>query len=224
MKGNKKKIFVTALSICLIAILSVGSLAWFNATDSVTNTFMVTNSEADADDIFSVDVWEYVDGNTESADQDGNQYRDIVPGGRYHKEPYVENTGLYDQWIRVNVTVSDAEAWMKMLGEDYDLSTIFEEFDADAWKRYDAPIKGEDDTLTYVYYLNYKLQASEKANLFNTVVIPSQLTQDDLATLDGGFTLTISADAVQADNTGDSAQDAFAKVGWEAGTTYNAQE
>lgn len=224
MKGNKKKIFVTALSICLIAILSVGSLAWFNATDSVTNTFMVTSSEAEADEIFSVDVWEYVDGNTESKNPDGKEYSDIVPGGRYHKEPYVENTGLYDQWIRVNVTVSDAEAWVEMLEEDYDLSTIFEGFDAGAWTRYDAPIKGEDDTLTYVYYLNYKLQASEKANLFNTVVIPSQLTQDDLATLDGGFTLTISADAVQADNTGDSAQDAFAKVGWEAGTTYNAQE
>ena len=79
-----------------IIILSLGSLAWFNAKDEVTNKFMVTNSEDDAEKIFSVDVWEYVDGDTENKDQDGNEYNDIVPGGRYHKEPYVENTGLYD--------------------------------------------------------------------------------------------------------------------------------
>ena len=79
MKLNKKKVVVVSLAISLIAILSLGSLAWFNAKDEVTNKFMVTNSEDDADKIFSVDVWEYVDGDTQNKDQDGNEYNDIVP-------------------------------------------------------------------------------------------------------------------------------------------------
>ena len=223
MKLNKKKVVVVSLAISLIAILSLGSLAWFNAKDEVTNKFMVTNSEDDAEKIFSVDVWEYVDGDTENKDQDGNEYNDIVPGGRYHKEPYVENTGLYDQWIRVKVTVSDADEWLAILGTDYDLTTIFEGFDASAWTRYDEPMLVEEageSTLTYVYYLNYKLAPTETAALFNTVVIPSQLTQQDMATLGGTFELDIVAEALQADNTGNSAYEAFDFVGWEADENY----
>ena len=223
MKLNKKKVVVVSLAISLIAILSLGSLAWFNAKDEVTNKFMVTNSEDDAEKIFSVDVWEYVDGDTENKDQDGNEYNDIVPGGRYHKEPYVENTGLYDQWIRVKVTVSDADEWLAILGTDYDLTTIFEGFDESAWTRYDEPMLVEEvggSTLTYVYYLNYKLAPTETAALFNTVVIPSQLTQQDMATLGGTFELDIVAEALQADNTGNSAYEAFDFVGWEADENY----
>lgn len=227
MKLNKKKVVVVSLAISLIAILSLGSLAWFNAKDEVTNKFMVTDSEAEADKIFSVDVWEYVDGDTENKDQDGNEYNDIVPGGRYHKEPRVENTGLYDQWIRVKVTISDANEWISILGEDYDLSSIFEGFDDSAWTRYDAPTlveEGEESTLTYVYYLNYKLAPTETAALFNTVVIPSQLTQQDMATLGGTFELDIVADALQADRTGDSAYEAFDFVGWDADKTYEESQ
>ena len=223
MKLNKKKVVVVSLAISLIAILSLGSLAWFNAKDEVTNKFMVTNSEDDAEKIFSVDVWEYVDGDTQNKDQDGNEYNDIVPGGRYHKEPYVENTGLYDQWIRVKVTVSDADEWLAILGTDYDLTTIFEGFDESAWTRYDEPMLVEEvggSTLTYVYYLNYKLAPTETAALFNTVVIPSQMTQQDMATLGGTFELDIVAEALQADNTGNSAYEAFDFVGWEADENY----
>lgn len=227
MKLNKKKVFVTALAVCLIAILSLGTLAWFNATDSVTNKFMVADSEDEADKIFSVDVWEYVDGDTENKDQDGNTYENIIPGGRYHKEPYVENTGLYDQWIRVKVTVSDAKAWIAALGNDYDLSTIFEGFEDNAWTRYDEPIlveNGDESTLTYVYYLNYRLAPTEKAVLFNTVVLPTQLTQQDVATLGGTFELDIVAEALQADKTGDSAYKAFNTVGWEVEKTYEESQ
>lgn len=221
MKMNKKKVLVTALAVSLIAILSFGTIAWFNDTAKVTNKFMVANSEDDADDIFSVDVWEYVDGDTQNKDKDGNEYNNIVPGGRYHKEPYVENTGLYDQWIRVKVTVSDGDAWKAILGDNYNLESIFEGFDASAWTRYDEPTLDQTTKgLTYVYYLNYKLSSTETAVLFNTVVIPSQLTQQDMATLGGTFDLTIEADALQADKTGDSAHEAFDFVGWEAGTEY----
>ncbi len=214
MKLNKKKLFVTAMALCLIAILSLGTMAWFSDSDEVTNKFMVADSADSPDEIFSVDVWEYVDGDTENKDADGNTYEDIVPGGRYHKEPYVENTGSYDQWIRVKVTVTNADAWIAALGNGYDLGTMFEGHDETAWTRYEAgeykaATETEPSSYTMVYYLNYKLEPDKTACLFNTVVIPTELTQEDMVFVGGEFELTILAEALQADNTGDSAKEAF---------------
>ena len=220
MKMNKKKVLVSAVALCLIAILSMGTLAWFSAEDEVTNTFWMADSADDADEIFSVDVWEYVDGDTENKDTDGATYENIVPGGRYHKEPYVENTGSYDQWIRVKVTVNNADAWIAALGNGYDLGTMFEGHDESAWTRYEAgtytagteatdTTEAVPSTYTMVYYLNYKLEPDQRACLFNTFVIPSELDQNDMVFIGGSFDMTILAEALQADNTGDSAKEAF---------------
>ena len=140
MKMNKKKLLSLALVLVLIATLSFGSLAWFSDTDEVTNKFMVADSASNPDDIFSVDVWEYVDGDKITEDQDGHTYEDILPGGRYHKEPYVENTGSYDQYVRVKVTVTNADAWIAALGNGYDLGTMFEGHDESAWTRYEPGV------------------------------------------------------------------------------------
>jgi len=202
MKLNKKKVFTIALAICLIAILSMGSLAWFSDTDSVTNDFMIADSADTHDEIFSVDVWEYVDGET-TKDDDGNVYEDILPGGRYHKEPYIENTGAYDQYIRVKVTVTNADAWIAALGNGYDLGMMFEGHDETAWTRFEAgEYNGTENTYTMVFYLNYKLAPDQKACLFNTVVIPKELTREDMVFIGGGFDLTILAEAVQTENLG----------------------
>ena len=55
---NKKKVFILALAVCLIAILSMSTLAWFNAADDVTNKFMIADSDGDGTPDFSVSVWE----------------------------------------------------------------------------------------------------------------------------------------------------------------------
>lgn len=219
---SKKKLLSLALVVIMVAILSFGTLAWFSDSDDVTNTFHVATSDdpSDPDDIFSVDVWEYVDLNgngqidEDEKDQDGLQFENVLPGGRYHKEPYVENTGAYDQWVRVKVTVSEAKTFIERLGQDYDLSKSFEGHDEAAWARateedvYDATA----DTLTYTYYLNYRLEPGKTAVLFNTVVMPAELTQADMAAMGGNFSVTVVAEAVQADHTGETAQEAFALV------------
>lgn len=216
MRMNKKKALSLALVVALIAILSFSSLAWFSDTDDVTNTFMVANSAETPDEIFSVDVWEYVEGDIENPDQDGHTYEDILPGGRYHKEPYIQNTGSYDQYIRAKVTVSNADAWIAALGNGYDLGTMFEGHDESVWTRYEAgEYDGTNNTYTMVFYLNYKLAPGEKACLFNTVVIPSQLTQEDMVFVGGEFTLTVLGEAVQTENLGegvDTAYEAFQVV------------
>lgn len=219
---NKKKILSLALVVLLICTISFGTLAWFNDKDDVTNTFHVASSgnSADADSIFSVDVWEYVDGNTTEKDQDGAKFTNILPGSRLLKEVHIENTGAYDQYIRVNVSLTEAKAFTAALESGTDLTRFFEGFDPTAWTRYDEP-RTVDDTLTYTYYLNYKLKPGKDACLFTTVVIPTELTQQDMAAMEGNFALTVVAEAVQADNLGvNDAKAAFDLVEWDVGENY----
>ena len=103
MKLSKTKVVALALAVCLIAVLSMGSLAWFTDDDSVTNDFFIAGSEdQDPDKVFSVDVWEDKDllDNGEDKIQDGIEFPAILPGDELFKEVHIENTGAYPQYIR----------------------------------------------------------------------------------------------------------------------------
>ena len=217
MKLTKKKVFVVALVVSLIAILSLGSLAWFNASDSVENKFMITDSETNPDDVFSVDVYEtLVDENGDPVDPvqktDSNTYDDIAPGDVLTKDTTVENTGKYDQWIRLNVTLTNAENWMSVLKyfNITTLETIFQGYDAGIWQSEgnDTPVLNADGSVTFTYYLKDKLTPGETATLFTAVKIPEQITQDEIVYINE-FNLNIVAEALQADNTGDNCKAAF---------------
>lgn len=215
MHMNKKKLLSLSVVIIMIAILSFSSLAWFSDADEITNEFMIADSESEPDEIFSVDVWEDVDEDGEpDVDQDGHTYENILPGGRYYKQPYVENTGAYDQFIRVKVTVNNADAWIAALGNGYDLGTMFEGHDESLWTRYEPGVyDGTANTYTMTFYLNKILEPDAKEILFTHVVIPGELTQNDMVFIGGSFTLNIVAEAVQTENLGDgvdTAVEAFA--------------
>lgn len=214
MKNLKKKVLLAAVALSLVAIVSMGTLAWFSDSDEVTNKFMVTDSETNPDKIFSVELYET------KVDEDGvpvapyektdaNVYDNIAPGDVLTKDPTIENTGKYDQWIRVIVTVDNADAWIAALGNNYDLGTIFGGHDETAWTRYEVGTY-DNNTYTMTYYLNSKLAAGEKVVLFETVNIPTELTQEDMVFVGGEFELKIVAQALQYDNTGDNCYDAFA--------------
>ena len=217
MKMTKKKVFVTALAVCLIAIISMGTLAWFNASDEVTNKFMIADSDQDGTPDFKVDVWENDPTNPDPTvkDQDGVTYKDIAPGDVLAKNPTVENTGDYDQWIRVYVTFDE---WAKInaacanQGISNDLRTwlnVNYGLSAPAWTAVgDGAV--ENNTVTYVYYYNYKLTPDQTAVLFTNVTIPGEFEQADMAFTSGDFTIKVKAEALQADNTGSNAYDAFA--------------
>ena len=212
---NKKKLLSLALVVIMIAVLSFGTLAWFNDSDSVKNEFHIATSDdpSDPDDIFSVDLWEKTPDNEK--EQVGHTYEKILPGSNLTKAVNVENTGAYDQYIRVVVTLSDGKAWLKVLGAGYDLDSIFFGHDESKWTRSVGTIVG--DEIIYVYYLNEKLAPTKTATLFTNVKIPTFLTQEDMAKLGGGFELTIRADAIQTENLGDgvdTAAEAFAAANW----------
>ena len=213
MKLTKKKVFVSALAICLIAIISMGTLAWFSAQDEVTNNFYIADSDDDTPDkIFSVDVWE----NTPDGDKDtdGYEYTDILPGDTLKKEARVENTGHYDQYIRVTVTISDAQAWIDALGANFSVADVFDGFVASDWNHIWNNMNGATtipENLVYVMYYKDIVEAGEVINVFNNVKIPTSLTREQAVAFGGNFGITVKAEAVQTENVvpaGTAAEDA----------------
>jgi len=229
----KKKLFVAALAICLVAILSMGTLAWFSAQDDVTNKFYIASSDdTDPDDIFSIDVWENTpDGDK---DQDGYEYEDVLPGDLLKKEVNVENTGYYDQYVRVTLTVSDAAAWMDALatnGVAPKLEQIVDGYDpnANVWTDTSVELTANDQIVYTLYYRNILLGDqdsiydnggvhSDVVTVFTAVKIPESFTVEQAAAFKTNFEINVKAEAVQTENlglnraNGDGALEAFAVV------------
>ena len=214
MKFNKKKVFAVALAVCLIATLSLGTLAWFSAEDKVENNFMVADSDDNtADKIFSIDVYEYTENSPNEKVPAGDTYKNILPGDKLLKAVHVANTGHYDQYVRVIVTISDATAWINAVGEDFAIEKMFTNYDATKWTNIEKKIEGESNTVTYVLYYTDKLQSGGDITLFTHVNIPESLTQAQAAAFEGGFSIDVKAQAVQTRNVGDNAYAAFQTVG-----------
>jgi len=220
MKLNKKKVLTASLAVSLVAILSFGTIAWFSDTDEVTNKFMVADSTQNPDKIFSVEVWEQVD-QDKDGDYDaalftnGYTYENILPGDSLGKKPWVRNTGAYDQYIRVKVTLDHAQEWKDMGVAISDLINV----DTATWTRNDSETTTVGNKVTYVYYLNRILEpydeGGKEAYLFTSVTIPDKLTQTDMAEFTQGlFAMDIVAEAVQTEHvctvTGNVSVDAIA--------------
>ena len=245
MNRNKKKVLAAALAVCMLGILSFSTLAWFNASESVTNKFMVASTgngdpnQSTTDKIFSLDLWEYVGDEATSEDdaditatekdQDGLTFEDVLPGVVYHKEPVVENTGSYDQYIRVVVTVTKADQWKQILTNCgvTDLGTIFLGHKETVWESHSSAVWEENNTINYVYYLNDKLTPGEMAVFFTGVKFPEKMTQADAALLldsstnEVEFDISVRADAIQTEFAAPvaNAQAAFEMANWSARTT-----
>lgn len=227
MKMTKDKVFVIALAICLAAITSMGSLAWFTAQDSVTNNFYIADSaDNNPDDIFSVDVYEKYDSNGDGTPEEYNKgitYKDILPGDRLDKDAIVKNTGHYDQYIRVIITISDKAVWKSIVEstganfEEYNVRRHFTDFDSDKWDLEHSEVKYTDESIQYVLYYKDILAADDSFHLFTGVEIPTAMTAEHASHFDDdgicGFTVGVKAQAVQTANVGESAYEAFQTVG-----------
>lgn len=231
MKMTKKKVLLVALALCLVAILSLGTLAWFNASDSVTNTFYVATDEDHPNPEFSVKVTETDPDGEET--EDGVTYYNVVPGAAIDKDPTVTNTGHYGEWIRVSVTLEQADLWYKCGGslkftdlfEGEDIAYGMTENVGEAeytWLLVDeiASVNTETGTGVWYLYLNSELLAGDSAVVFDTVHIPENFDMEDVEEMGFSFSITIKADALQSANTGANAVEAFGNVGWLPGTDY----
>ena len=216
----KKRVFTVALVLCLVAIIGFGSLAYFQTTKDLTNYFAVAgvvdptdpDETIDPDDLFSIKLDEQVIGGTDRTES-GNTYTGILPGDTMKKDPTVTNTGEYEAWVRVKVTVTDAAAWQAACAKHQitDLADIFNGHDATKWDREIAEDVYDQtaDTLTYTYYYKDKVAANGTATLFDSITIPASFDISDMASL-ATFQIKVTGEAIQAANTGDTPQKAFA--------------
>lgn len=229
MKMNKRKIFVIALAVCLIAVLSMGTLAWFSAEDSIENKFHFADSNDDGKTDFSVDVVESND-----PEGDGLVFEELLPGASLEKDPTVKNTSSsdkYSQYIRVTLTLKDPTgAWKaafdaKRVGEGKYLAFLNEMFKTvdmqNTWELagsqgvgygYDENAK----EFFWVFYYKNILKKGEEVKLFTQVVIPTGLTVADASAMLSKFDVTVKAEAIQSENLGliyPSAGNAFALLG-----------
>lgn len=208
MQNKKSKVLVIALIISLVAIISIGSLAWFTAKDDVTNTIELADN-------FKITVFEhdYSDPNT-AVTTEGVTYTGIMPGQTIKKDPTVKNTGTHPEWVRVNVTLSHYdEVWKDLVANGTDLTTIFDGYEDTIWEQADGDPKvvaadteaGTPSTVTITFYLRNKLEpysdtTNNQYKLFDSVTIPGKLTSDQAAAMNGQFTIKVEAEAIQAEN------------------------
>ena len=215
---SKKKLLSLALVVIMIAILSFGTLAWFNDSESVTNQFYVADSDdTSPDDIFSVDVYEEVDtdgdGTPDDREDVGMEFENVVPGQVLAKAPVVENTGRYAQWVKLTITFGSTTAWNALVDGTVqgpiDLLTLASDFH-DNWKGVSFEFVG--DTYVYTYYLKTALQPDATVDVFTAVNIPTTLEQSDFFGIkDEEIKLDIKAEAIQLE-LGDTVDDAFANL------------
>ena len=212
----KRKIFLIAAAVCVLAIAACGSLAYFSAAKSVENTFMTAKSNPQnpptPDELFSVKVEETKNGSQDKTTE-GNTYEKVLPGSKFTKDPVITNTGAYDQWVRVLVTFDNVKAWNDAGVKMADLfsTLVTAGYKSEDWTMV-APQEAKDDKATFTFYYTKeggKLAPEGEAALFTEVTVPTSLDAEDMATL-SCFHIDIEAQAIQADNNGTTPQLGFA--------------
>ena len=210
MKNTKKKLFVVALAVCLVAILSMGTLAWFSDSDEVNNDFSFATTDDTHETAFDIDLFEQdKDGNTT---QTGIEYDNILPGDVLVKKAFVKNSSTtegsisgsnYSQFVRATITISAADVILRN-ADTTDAEVIVRgmfDFNA-AWSVDTCTYDSLSKTFVAVLYADSVLEPSNVINLFNNVTIPTWLTVADANDMNNTFDINIFAEAVQSDNTG----------------------
>lgn len=207
---SKKKLLSLSLVVIMIAILSFSTLAWFTHDDSATNDFTIGGAgQNDPNKIFSVDVKENVDGEAQPVDK--ADFENILPGDHYKKEAYITNTGAYEQYIRVTMTVTDWKLIQNVVTINMD-DAFASNWQLDAGgvsvdnngvltAQTDASVNANGE-LVVVMYLNKKLAVGETIDIMDYVSVSADATQDDFvaAGFADGFQIKIEADAAQTKN------------------------
>lgn len=216
----KKKVISIALVIALIAVIAVGSFAYFTDTKSATNTFTVGDVKIKLDE-------------TNINDPEGdrvtsNEYTSVFPGVEYKKDPIVTNTGKNDAYVRAVVTIENGMNW---LGFYYDKASTFPQVYAfeqlicntlgdgweivgfkHVWATQDHPTTDTVVTLKYTGDTGVLKSGDATSAMFEKIMLPAKMTATDITTRvaqNGVFHIDVVAQAIQADGF-DTWEDAFA--------------
>ena len=95
---KKKNLLMMALSLCMVAVIAVGgTMAYLSDSDgTLTNTFKF------ADNI-TVDVYEYTPTGSDTKEQDGYDYENLVVGEELKKDVDVDITTTVETYLFINI-------------------------------------------------------------------------------------------------------------------------
>ena len=151
-------------------------------------------------------------------------YEEILPGQILDKNPYFTNTGIHPQYLRAIVTVTEADILKVAMipkGSDvsqwYDVKMFLPGTDA-KWSL-DYTYHTNKDTFVFVYNYTEVLEAgATTTQLFDDVVIPTELTKEQAAAMDN-FQISIVGQVIQSEHLADvtTAKEVFAKYWDEPG-------
>ncbi len=194
---KKKSLVLAALAVLMVTSLATAlTLAYFTDSKVATNTFTVGNVKITLDE----PNWD------ENLGEDGSMKAD--PGVAVLKDPTVTNDGDNEAYVRVLVTVDNAAAFKTALARHSitDLATIFAGHDEGKWARAAITEDTTANTITYVYNYKTSLPVGDNTGaLFNSVTLPAVFNSADMASIADGFTITVVAQAIQADGFVDAA-------------------
>lgn len=207
MKTKKKAFLTIACAALLVAASVIGTMAYLTSKDTVVNTFTVGNVAIKLDEAKANTDGTLVAG----ADRvKANTYK-LIPGHTYNKDPMVTVLkGSESSYIKLLVTVTKSSE-LDAIGVD--LLTTFEGYVSTNWIYKGNTEDTTADTRTYEFWYKETVAALDADvaldALFNQIVVPGEITNAQLATIEG-MTITVNAYAIQADGF------ANAEAAWEA--------
>ncbi len=199
---KKKALTIGVVALLMVLAITGVTLAYFTDNEQTTNTFTLGN----VDITLTESAW--VEPDT------------VLPAIPYAKNPVVTNVGENSAWIKVEVTLSDATAFLAAAQAHgiADLTTMFtmaEGFD-DKWVFAGMTPPADSDTITYAYYYKELLAQNEDTGaLFTAVTLPKQFNNADMDAIGDDFTITVTAHAMQ-DADFATVEEAFAEYSFEA--------
>lgn len=204
----KKTISIVALVVLVAAVSVLGTLAYLTSSDKVENTFTVGKVAITLDEA-KVDAMGVEQLGADRVQK--NSYK-LMPGHSYVKDPTIHvDAASEDCFIRATVTISNGQAWAGIVAKyaEGKIENIVKGTDDNLWWVSDATL-GADGNLTIVFVYKNESKAEslkrvwqsgvddEDLVLFNTIEIPAGLTNEELASV-ADTTITVKADAIQAD-------------------------
>lgn len=195
----KKKTFLAAVAIALVAILSLGTLAYFtDVTDEAENMFVVKGT--DPGEIFSATLTEPA----WDAYQDKEDGKAIIkPGVTIDKDPTITLTGdsyNYGAWVAMKVVVSGVPY------DPYDVSNVkglFKDLTDNGLSvtmmaRTEEEVAAGTQSFLFTWRPTDKLALNDTATIFTGVVFPENMTAAELAAFKD-FKITAKGYAVSAE-------------------------
>ncbi len=196
MKTSKKVLALVLAAVLLVGASVMGTIAYLTSTDEVNNTFTVGDVKIKLDEALVDDDGKAVTG--EDAERvKANDYK-LLPGHTYDKDPTVTVLkGSEESYVRLLVTVNKKAALDKI---GVNTLEVFKGYDSSNWTF--ASQNAEGDTMVYEFRYKETVTATDADvvldALFDQIVVPGNINNDQLATLDD-LTIDVVAQAIQAD-------------------------